>query len=57
MKTIKFIAIVDGEEVTSTNNFEFDSAMADEFMDISNDLSSRVIELFSDEAEDMERPF
>jgi len=51
IKTIEFVAFVDGEPVTSTGKFEFDSAMADEFMDMSNNISSRIIEMYTEEAE------
>jgi len=44
MRTVKFFAMIDGRAVMETQAYPLAEALEDEFMDISNNLSSRLME-------------
>ena len=50
-KEIQFKAFVDGQEILSSLLYELNHCIADECIDISNDLAMKVVESYTEEAE------
>lgn len=55
MKKIKIVAFVGGKEVASTGDYGLNATIADECLDITNDLARLLLEMYTEEAEIMSR--
>lgn len=54
IKKIEFKAYVDGKEIASTEPYELNHCVADECLDISNDIAMRVTMTYTEEADNVE---